>query len=138
MFLIKLFLAVVGLAVIALALLCFVTELTEALGLFAGLAGAAVIFFVFQNDAVIQFLGISSGMIDDIAFGAMVGGGIICSLEFEKLGSAMITAGWVAIGLILMQVVPLPFISNLLSLATLPFTVACIPLLLVIAFFASL
>lgn len=135
MFLLKLLLAVVGLGVVALALISFFTELTEAFGFFAGLIGAAIVFFVFQNDAVVEFLGISGGLVDSIALGAMVGGGIISAMDFEKLGAAMITAGWVAIGLILMQVIPIPFISNLIELVTLPFTVACIPLLLVILFF---
>jgi len=108
------------------------------MGLWGGLIGAAIVFFVFGNDGFTEFLGVSTGLIDDVGFGAMVGGGILCSMEFEKLGGAMITAGWVSVGLILMQVIPIPFISNLLGVVTLPFTVACIPLLLVILFFASL
>lgn len=138
MFLLKIVLAIVGLAIIALAFICFFTELTQALGLIAGLVGAGIVFFVFKSDAVTEFLGVSVGMVDDIGFGAMVGGGILCSMEFEKLGAAMITAGWVSVGLILMQVIPIPAVAGLLEIATLPFTVACVPLLLIIVFFISL
>lgn len=137
MFLLKLLLAVVGLCVIGAAFFCFLTELTQSLGLIAGLAGAGIIFFVFKNEAVTEFLGVSGGLIDDIGFGAMIGGGILCSMEFEKLGGAMITAGWVAVGLILMQVVPIPFIANLLEVVSLPFTVASVPLALIILLFVS-
>ena len=84
------------------------------------------------------FLGITNGMVDDIAFGAMVGGGIICQLEMEKLGAAMITAGWVAVGLIFMQVIPIPFIAELVSIVTLPFTVACVPLLFALLLIISI
>lgn len=135
LFLLKLLLFIVGLMIVAGAFVCFFTEMTEALGMFGGLLGAAIVFFVFKSDSFVEFLGISHGMIDDIAFGALIGGGIICSMDFEKLGAAMITAGWVSVGLILMQVVPIPFIADLLSLASVPFTVACVPLLLIILLF---
>ena len=135
MFILKLLLALVGLAVIALAVFSFLTELTQALGLIAGLAGAGIIFFVFKSDAVTEFLGITNGMVDNIGFGAMIGGGILCCMEFERLGSVMITLGWISVGLILLQIIPIPVIANLISVVSLPFTVACIPLLLILLFF---
>lgn len=138
MFILKMGLFVIGLVVIALAVLSFFTEMTQALGLIAGLIGAGVVFFVFKNESVTDFLGVTTGLIDDIGFGAMIGGGILCSMEFEKIGGAMITAGWISVGLILMQVIPIPAISSLISVVTLPFTVACVPLLLVLLFFISL
>ena len=55
MFLLKLILAVVGLAVIALAIICFMTEITATLGLFAGIVGVALVSLVFKNDAVMAF-----------------------------------------------------------------------------------
>ncbi len=135
MIFLKILLAIVGLAVIGIAIICCISGLTEALGLFAGLIGAAVVFFVLGRDNVCEFLGITNSLLDSIAFGAMVGGGILCSMEFGKLGSAMVTAGWVGIGLILLQVIPIPFIASLIEVVSLPFTVACIPLLLVILIF---
>ena len=133
-FLLKILLAVVGVVVIALALFCFFTKITEELGFFAGLVGAGLVFFVFKNDAVTEFFGVSFDLIMQIALGAMVGGGIISAIEFERLGSVMITVGWIAVGLILMQVVPIPVISNLMGMVSLPFLIACIPLLLLMLF----
>ncbi len=135
MIILKILLAIVGLAVVALAAICFFTELTEGLGLIAGFVGAAIVFFVFGNDKVSAFFGITDSLLDSIALGAMIGGGVLCAMDFGKLGAAMITAGWVAIGLVLIQVIPIPFISNIVEVASIPFTVACIPLLLIILIF---
>lgn len=135
MILLKILLAIVGLAVIVVAVFGFFTELTQGLGLIGGLIGAAIAFFVFGNDNVAEFFGITNSLLDTIAFGAMIGGGILCSMEFEKLGGAMITAGWVALGLVMLQIIPIPFISNIVEIVSVPFTVACIPLLLIIIIF---
>ena len=138
MFVLKLFLAIVGLGIIVLAVVGYLTEITQELGLFAGLFGAAIMFFVFGSDRVVEFLGISSGLVDDIGFGAMVGGGILCTMDIRKIGGVMVTAGWVAAGLLLIQAIPIPVIAGFIEMITLPFTVACIPLLLLILFFISL
>ena len=134
-FLLKFFLALVGLVVIASAIMSFFAELTETIGSFGAFVGVAIVFLVFQNEAVADFLNVSMGVTDDIAFGAFIGGSIILMIGMEKLGSAMITMGWVSLGLILLQVIPIPFIANLVELVTLPFTVACLPLLLIILIF---
>ena len=136
-FLLKLILALVGLVVIASAIVSFFAELTEALGLFGALAGVAIVFLVFQNDSVAEFLNVSSSVSEGIAFGAFIGGAIIMMIGMEKLGSAMITLGWVSLGLILLQVIPIPFIANLVEIATIPATVACLPLLLILLFFIA-
>lgn len=137
MFLLKLGLSIIGLIIIILAIICFLSSLTQELGFIAGMIGAALVFFIFKNDSFVEFLGVSTGLIDDIGFGAMIGGGILCSMEFEKIGGVMITAGWIAVGLILMQAIPIPFIANMIEVVTLPFTVACVPLLLLILFVIS-
>ena len=135
MIILKILLALVGVAVIVIAGICCFSGITEELGLIAGLIGAAFVFLVLGRDNVCEFLGITNSLLDSIAFGAMVGGGVLCALDFGKLGSAAVTAGWVAIGLILLQVIPIPFIANLIEVVSLPFTVACIPLVLIILFF---
>lgn len=135
MILLKILLAIVGLAVIIIAAIGYFSEITQSLGLIGGLIGAAIAFFVFGNDNVANFFGVTNSLLDTIAFGAMVGGGILCAMDFEKLGGAMITAGWVAMGLVMLQIIPIPAISNFVELASVPFTVACIPLLLIIMLF---
>ena len=134
MILLKFILAIIGLATVIVAIIGFFTELTEALGFIGALVGVALVYFVLGNDKVSAFLEIPSSMIDSICFGAFIGGGIICAMDFGKLGSAMITIGWVGVGLILMQVIPIPFIAEMLEVATLPALVACVPLLIVLMF----
>lgn len=64
----------------------------------------------------------------------MIGRGIICAMEFEKLGSAMITLGWMAVGMIMLQIIPIPVISDFLEVISMPFVIACLPLLLILLF----
>ncbi len=135
MIILRILLAVVGLGVIVAAIIGFLTEFTGSLGLFSGIFGAAIVFFVFGRESISDFFGITNSLLDGIALGAMVGGGILCSMDFERVGAALITAGWIAVGMIMLQVIPIPFIANIIEVASLPFTVACIPLLLVILFF---
>ena len=138
-FLLKVILAVVGLGIIAVAVVGYISELTQDFGFVIGLIGAAVVFGILARDSVSEFLGVTNGLLDGIAFGALVGGGILCQMEFGKIGGAMVTGGWIAIGLILMQVIPIPVISNMIEIISIPFTVVCIPLLffvvLIIGFF---
>lgn len=135
MFILKFLLAIVGLAIIIAAVIAFFTEITQAFGFIAGLIGAAAVFLIFKNDSVMEFFNVTNGMVDDIALGAMIGGGIICAIEFEKLGSAMITLGWIAVGMIMMQIIPIPVISEFLGVISMPFVIACLPLLLILLFF---
>ena len=138
MILLKLLLAIVGLGIIAISLISFFAGLTEEMGFIVGLIGVAIVFGIFQRESISEFFGLSSAMLDKIAFGALLGGGILCQMDFGKLGGAMVTAGWVAIGMILLQVIPIPFIANLVEIASVPFTVACIPLLLILLLFIGL
>ncbi len=135
MFILKLLLAVIGLVIIIAAVISFFTELTQAFGFIAGLIGAAAVFLIFKNDSVMEFFNVANGMVDDIALGAMIGGGIICAMEFEKLGSAMITLGWIAVGMIMLQIIPIPVISEFLGVISMPFVIACLPILLILLFF---
>lgn len=135
MIILKFFLAIVGLAVITISIINCISGLTGELGFIFGLIGAAIVFLVFGRENVSEFFGITNSLLDSIAFGAMIGGGILCSMEFEKIGSAVVTAGWVAIGLILIQVIPIPFIANIIEIASMPFTIACVPLLLILLIF---
>lgn len=138
MIILRILLALVGVGVIVVSLISLFSGLAEEMGFFMGLVGVAIVFGIFQRESVSEFFGISNAMLDKIAFGALLGGGILCKMEFGKLGGAILTAGWIAIGMILLQVIPIPFIAQIVEVASVPFTVACIPLLFILLFFISL
>ena len=135
MFLLKLILALIGLITIVVAVISFISGMTGEIGFAGAIVGVVIAFFVLGSDKVSEFLSIPSSVVDSISFGAFVGGSVICAMDFRKLGGAMITVGWIGIGLILLQIVPIPFIANLVEIAAGPFVIACIPLLLILMFF---
>lgn len=135
MIILKFLIAIVGLIIIIAAIASLFLGLTEELGMITGIISAAIVFAVFRIDGVNEFFGMDDNMLDQIALLTFVGGGIISSFSWEKLGGAMITAGWVAVGLILLQIVPMSFISNIIEVAAAPFVIACIPIFLIIVFF---
>lgn len=137
MIILKILLALVGLGVIVVALISLFSGLTEEGGFFFGFLGALLVFFVFRRESVSAFFGVTLDLLDQIAFLSLIGGGILCVMDIGRIGSVVVTIGWIAIGLVLLQVVPIPFIANLVEIAAGPFIVACIPLLLIIYLFLA-
>ncbi len=135
MILLRMLLAIVGLGIIVVAIISFFSGLFDELGGCLGIIGAAIVFFVLGRDSVCEFLGITNSLLDGIVFGAMVGGAVLSAMDVGKIGGAVLAAGWVAVGMILLQVIPIPFIANIVEIISIPFTIACIPLLLIILIF---
>ncbi len=132
MIFLKILIAIVGLCIIAAAVISVLCGLTEIVGLFCGIISAAIVFAVFRIEGVSEFFGMEDNLLEFIALGTFVGGGIISSFGWERLGGSMVTAGWVAVGLILLQVIPVSFISNIVQVAAAPFIIACVPIFLII------